>query len=452
MTSLKHNPYQNIDISESSNLTNSQFLIWLGQKLNPEVPLYNMILTFTITGEINPAAFERAFQVLVDQTDALRTVIEEVDGIPQQRVLQHFPYRMDCRDLSGESDSQAVLQAWLDQRRGLQFNLEECLFDAVLIKVAANRFIWYLNQHHLITDGWSATVIYRRMAELYGPALTDQLAGASALPAFQDYATYERKFRGSTQYKKAVAYWQQKTSKPFEPIRFYGKTVQETSTRSDRVFCDLGRERTQKLKAIAMEKGVRSFTLDLSLFNIFATLLFSYLYRISGVEHLAIGAPSHNRPTAAFKETIGLFIELFPLQAEIAEDETFLSLIKKVTGETQGFLRYAQPGTGSPESNRTYNVLLNYINTSFPNFDGLPMQSEWVHPGHMDSNHKLRLQVHDFDGADSFVLIFDLNCDVFDEEQRRWTIQHFLRVLDGFIADRTQPISQFDLLSDEERY
>ncbi|MCB0277281.1 MAG: hypothetical protein KDI06_20875, partial [Calditrichaeota bacterium] len=70
-------------IFERSNLTHSQFLIWTGQKLNPDVPLYNMALAFRIRGELDREAFREAFQMLVDRSDALRTVIKEQQGIPR---------------------------------------------------------------------------------------------------------------------------------------------------------------------------------------------------------------------------------------------------------------------------------------------------------------------------------------------------------------------------------
>ncbi|MCP4594575.1 MAG: hypothetical protein GY842_27915, partial [bacterium] len=73
-------------ILDRSNLTRNQLLVWLGQKLQPDVPLYNMSSVFSITGELDPGHFQRAFQALVSSSDGLRTVIREVDGIPQQRV------------------------------------------------------------------------------------------------------------------------------------------------------------------------------------------------------------------------------------------------------------------------------------------------------------------------------------------------------------------------------
>lgn len=439
------------EIFHRSNLTNSQFQIWLGQKFNPDVPLYNMILTFTIAGSIQPEAFERAFRTLASKSDAMRTVIGEVDGVPQRRVLDSLPHDIEMLDWSSNPDPDALQLRWLDERRVFQFHLSERLVDTALIKLAEDRFVWYLNQHHLITDGVAKAVLYRRMAEYYQLACAGRLNEAEDLPQFQDYAEFEQRHRRSQQFDKAARYWASKALDVPERIRFYGVPTSHESTRTERVLCDLGRERSERLKAIAMEKGIRSLTLDMSLFNIFATLLFAYLHRVSGLDKLAIGTPAHNRSTAAFKETIGLFIELFPLQIELSEGESFATLIRKVTYETNASLRFAQPGASNPESNRAYNVVLNFINATFADFNGLPMRSEWIHPGAGDRGHSLRVQVHDFDETGTVRLHFDFNCDVFDEQQRRLAIAQFLRIVDAFIDNREQAIALIRLLSEDEK-
>ena len=89
-----------IKFAESSNLTQNQFLMWMGQQWSPETPLYNMVFTFTIDGEIVPKTFRAAFQTLISRSDALRTIIEVIDGIPYQRILPHLPYLMEVNDLS----------------------------------------------------------------------------------------------------------------------------------------------------------------------------------------------------------------------------------------------------------------------------------------------------------------------------------------------------------------
>jgi len=445
----QHLPEPTDDIHGRSNLTKRQLLLWIAEKLNPEVPIYNVIETFTIAGEIEPAHFQKAFQALVDRSDALRTVIKETDGIPQQRVISHFPYCVDYLAFSDKSDPQQVFQRWLDQRCAISFNLEERLFDTALVKIATDQYIWYLNLHHTITDGWSISLIYRRVTDFYERSLKGQLAEIPALPSFQDYIKYERAYRRSDRDKKAEVYWQQKSAKPFEPTSFYGKTAREKTTRTQRMIQELGRERSQKLKAIATQKDVRSLTWNLSILNIFATIVFTYLYRVSGNRRLAIGTPFQNRPTGVFKETIGLFMEVCPLRIEIAQDDTFLSLLKKVMKETHEVLPYAQHSIGNPEHNRVYDVMLNYADWSFLDFCGFPTQNHTVHSGYWEDS--LLIQVNDSEVSGDFVLYFDFNCDIFDEVQRSRAIQHFLNVLDAFLSDKTQLVSQVDLLSEQER-
>ncbi|MGD1805298.1 amino acid adenylation domain-containing protein [Dapis sp. BLCC M126] len=439
------------DIVERSNLTSSQLLLWLGQKLNPETPLYNMVWVFTIDGEIDPVSFQQAFQTLVNNSDALRTVIEEVDGIPQQRVLTTLTYNLPLLDFTAEVDTKVALQNWIQEQCKQTFNLETILFDSALIQVSSKQFVWYLNQHHLITDAWSVMLVYRYMSEFYGQYVEGTLVSPK-LPTYAEYIAYEKDSQNSPLYKKAIDYWQQKQDKSLEAVIFYGKSINKPSSRTQRVSYNLGTERlSQKLRAMATEKDIRSLSLHLSLFNIFATVLFAYLYRIGGQETLAISTPVHNRPTTNFKETIGVFIELFPFQIEIEAGETFLSLFKKVQKESGAFLRYAQPGASSTAINRGINVVLNYINASLPDFNGLPMQSEWVHSGYVDSQHHLRLQVHDFDASGDFLLHFDFNTDLFDEKLQHQAIAHFINLLKGFIEDRSQVIDRVNLVGEEER-
>jgi len=438
------------DVFDQSNLTKAQFLIWTGQKLNAHVPLYNMIVAYTIAGRIDPNRFRRAFQTLIDQTDALRIVIDEENSIPRQHVLKQMVFDIELVDLSNHQDPVAAYRLWRDQHATVLLDLHHRLFDAALVTLSEDRFVWYFNQHHLITDGWSTTVTYNRMADLYRLTADKTSTHPPTYPSYLDYVQHARGHRDSSSFQKAEAYWHEKLANPVESPRFYGKPHLEKTPNTDRLVCNLGLERSQRLLAITQEKDVRCLTTNLTLFNLFATILFAFLHRVCGNERLAIGTPSHNRPSTVFKDTAGLFIEIHPLHAQIAADETYLTLFKKVMVETFSFQRHAQPGTSNFSHNNAYRVLLNYIHASFPDFDGFPVESEWIHPGHGDSGHCFRLQVHDFDRNGSFLLHFDLNRDVFTKQQQNWVIQHFLCMLDGFIADRTQPLAAVNLLSQQE--
>ena len=113
---------QTSDIYNHSNLTRHQLLIWAGQRLEPNVPLYNMAYTFTISRQIDLDHLRKAFQILVNSCDTLRTVIHEVDGIPQQRILKTFQYDVQYIDFSQEIESDSAFHAWVGKRCQIQLS------------------------------------------------------------------------------------------------------------------------------------------------------------------------------------------------------------------------------------------------------------------------------------------------------------------------------------------
>ncbi len=436
--------------SRGTNLTQGQTLIWTGQQLSPASPLYNMALAFTIEGSVQRDLFEEAFRILVSQSSSLRTVVEEVEGIAQQRVLDKLDLPFEYVDLSDQPSPSEALREWATCRCQRIFDLAGCTFDTALIKLSDTQYTWYYNQHHVVTDASSFGILFRRMQEIYA-ALSenrrDELATLPPLPEFEAYVAYEQIAREKNE--ASQQWFDTKTSLVRLPL--YGNKSSITSTATRRLTLRLGQERSEQLRTLAMQKDVRSLTRHMSQFNLILTVLYALLYRISGQRSLAIGAPAHNRPTRAFKETLGLFIEVFPLSVEIEADETFDSLLQKVKAESNAFLRYAQPGASDAKYQRSFNTLLNYITASFGDFAGLPMNSEWFHSGHCDRGHVFRLQVHDFDDQEQLVFHFDFNEEVFNEGRPSNAIEHFQRLFEAMLADRFQCLDAVDLLTEREK-
>lgn len=432
------------------NLTRSQLLLWAGQRLSPDAPLYNMALAFAIESAIDRPAFQVAFQALLDRCDALRIVIDSAGGQPVQRVRPAFRFDVPFVDLTGDPDPEDALRQWANERAAQPFDLRERLFDAALVAVAGDRHAWYLNQHHLITDGWSVALVYRHLSDLYARALSGTLAESPQLPAYADHVEYEEQFVRSARFETAKRYWQERFAVLPEPARLYGKTADRGDTRTSRWTRRLGAQRSARLRALASHPDAQSLTEHLSLFNLFLTALTGYLYRVSGRHDVTVGAPAHNRPTASARETAGLFMEVLPLRVRLSEGETFSSLLRKVKHEAHAFLRHAQPGV-SAFASRGYNVVLNYIPAAFSSFAGHSMTSTWVHPGHGDSRHDLRLQVHDFDGRGEFVLHFDFKDDVISAAEGDRAVEHFLRILDAMLDDPSRRIDDVEIVTVEER-
>ncbi len=425
-------------------LTQSQSLLWTGQQLLPESPLYNMVLTFDIYGEINSKLFCQAFLALTQSSDSLRTVFKPCQGHPEQRVLETMNRPPTLLDFSKHPRPQKSVQGWLKKRSRDRLELTQCCFDSALIKLGEKHFFWYLNQHHLITDAWASSLIYQRMAQFYRLALTGKLDQAPTLPQYMEFVGFEQSQRPDKE--QAKAYWQQQ-QETTASLHFYGRKPARKKPDSFRLTLPLGPTRTWRLKLLAEQKGIRSLNLHMTLFNLFATALFSYLFRVTDCARLALGCPAHNRHTMDFRNTIGLFMELFPLHTELIEQETFRSLLGKVAAAGQGFFRHAQPGSSSAESSRQFQVVMNYIHATFPSFNEYKVNPAWVHPDCSDPSHLLRLQIHDFENSGNIVLNFDFNLASFNKHQAKSAQLHFLSLLDAFIQDPDLQIIKAPLLA-----
>jgi len=431
------------DRTNQMDLTQSQLLLWMGQQLSPESPLYNMALTFDLRFSVEVSVFREAFQRLVQNCDSMRTVFVTVDEIPVQRILSNIVYQLEYLDFSQQPDKVSALSAWKKQRSQRQFDITKSSFDSVLIKITPEHFVWYLNQHHLITDAWGVTVQYRILSDFYQFLLTDNQTESTLPnpPQYADYVDFEIKERLENCENKATSYWQDKARKLPKPPVFFSQANIEMESHSERITVRLDKNKAEQLRALTMESDLRGWTQDLTLFNIFSTLLFSLVYRITGQEKLAIGTPAHNRSTADFKKTAGMFIKVFPLLTELSAADSFSTLFQKVRNETNEFLRYAQGGLSTSELNKSYNVILNYINASFGDFNGQSVQSEWIHADYADPGHHLRMQVYDFDASGAIDVSFDMNTAVFDEAARSFLPGQFMELMDLFLTDRFQSIT-----------
>lgn len=431
-----------------SNLTNGQQLLWVGQQLHPETPLYNMAFVFEIERDLDESLFAEAFSKLTEQCDALRTVIELRNGLPWQQALDSIDFELPVLDFSSESASGESFLSWAQERCETPLDITRQTFDSALVKLGAERYGWYLNQHHVVTDAWSVTVLFERLGLIYEALGRGEVGPDEPLRPYSEYLDFERRARAD---QEDSAHWSRFRAAPGAPAALYGRRPSRRSTRSVRVSHVLDGGRCDGLRGLAQQPDARALTVDLALFRLIVTAMFAYLHRASGETDITLGAPAHNRPTADFRQMAGLFTEVYPLRADLDENETFRSLNKKVRAETDAFLRAAKPGRSHAEINRSVSAVVNYIRAEFGTFGGAPVRTRWLHSGHVDAEHQLRLQVHDFEGSGSLTLHFDLSAEVFDGELPRFAPEHFLRLLDAMIADWDQPIAEVDLTGSAER-
>ena len=420
-------------------LSTAQRQLWTGQKLAPTSPMYNMAVAMELHGQLDVDRFCRAFSTLVSRCDALRTTFPEVDGRVVRRVESNLASSLEFHDVSADPEAERTLPAALAERTSSVFALDQPLFDSALFKVSDDRFTWYLNQHHLITDAWSTSLLVARTSDLYRRLAGKPTVADTTWPGYEQVAEHERTSAGSAHRQRAEAHWRAAAARPPATLSFYGRTHRDRSGRSHRHKLPIGERRSAHIRELATRTELRSLNTDLSLLHLFATTLLACLYRIGDATQPQVAVPSHNRGTAALRETMGVLIELFPLTAAIDSDDTFLSLAGKVARANQERLVHAVAGTSplAPGSE----VVLNYIKGGLGPVADLETSTDWIHSGWIDPDHALRVQVYDFDQTGALHIDLDLCDDVFGPVETEWLGRHFLTLLDAFLARPAQPIA-----------
>ena len=433
-------------LAEQSNLTNGQLLIWLGQEMNPGRPLYNMAMRFDIAGPVDVVNFQRAFQDVVDGSDAMRSVIEVVDGVPQQRVAGSVEFDLEVLDLSRDVEAEAHCREEVERRTARQIDLARCNFDTVLIRLESRRYVWYFNQHHLFTDIGSIELIFSHVSRCY---LAYQSSGAprspgqtAHLPQFAVYRESEQRARQSAEGGGPESGNSQ--------VSLYHRETRSRQTPAFRVERILSPTQSEKLKRLAQAPGYAMLGRDLPIFNILVTAFSAYLFRISDQEQFSIGCPVSKRGTLALRNTIGLFIEMFPLEVVVEPGDTFATLHGRIARASLEHLRLASSSRSLVESVRGNNVVVNYITAKFADFASIPCDTTWLHNNHIDPQHDLRFQIMDLAGSGELKLCFDINCELMDADRGHRALSHFLNVLDGMLNDPDKRVEEVGLAAPSE--
>jgi amino acid adenylation domain-containing protein len=425
-------------------LTRAQEALWASQRIHPQAPLYNMAFVFHIDGPVDEAAFVGAFGALVAEADALRTVIVTSDGLAGQIIVDAMADPIEIVDLTASAQPDPAL-TWAQQRCAVPLDIEERTYESALLRLPGGRYAWYLNQHHVVTDAWAMAILFQRMEQLYIAARTGAAPDGQPLQPYRPFVDHERELREGRDPESAT------NGTAIVPPAMYGTRGDGTRTGNQRITVELDASRRAALTALAATPGIRALTPDLTWFQLFATALFAFVHRTSGQSSITIGAPVHNRSTMTFRQTPGLFMEVYPLGVTVDAGDTFASLYAQVRDAATAMMRSAEPGTMQADTGRRINTVLNFIRADFGTFAGLAVRAQWLHPGHVDANHDLRLQVHDFDRTGGFTLAFDVSVDAFDADMRTAIPGHFLRVLDAMCEGWDAPIDAVDLLSESER-
>jgi amino acid adenylation domain-containing protein len=421
-----------VDIRTPKPMARSQQLLWTAQRLRPDVPLANTANVYRIAGPLDPGRLVDSFDAVVRAADALRTVIVDIGGAPRPRVLAEPPARTEVVELAPEH-----LEDWVADRVADPLPMDRCMYDSVLIRHAEDDWSWFVDIHHVVVDAWATALVFRATVDVYHGRPID-------LPSFGDHLASLAAEAHSDAWQKADAHWAA-SRESVPPTSFYCRGAE--TTRSSRIPVEFDAPRREALDRLLTD-DLRPLSRDLGVLGAITTATVAYLHRLTQQPIVRVAVPVHHRRTAEQRRTVGLLMELFPLEVEVESHDSLRTLNAKVMRALITMLRWARPGT-SPRVD--VDVVVNVITAQCGSFGEFPTTTTWIHSGHVDPVHKLRVQYYDFTGDGESTLVLDVNESIAAERHRRRMPGHLLAALDTFVAAPDTGVLDFSLVGDEER-
>ncbi|NEO64716.1 MAG: non-ribosomal peptide synthetase, partial [Moorea sp. SIO4G2] len=159
---------QPISRSEDLLLSYSQQMMWFWHQLLPDYPLYNMLLSLQLEGQLNVTVLEQSLNEIIRRHENLRTCFPSVDGKPMQVIYPVANINLSTVELPSSPEQTTQLKQLASTEAEKPFDLAQGpLVRVTLVRLSRETHILMLTMHHIIYDGWSIGILGRELCTLY---------------------------------------------------------------------------------------------------------------------------------------------------------------------------------------------------------------------------------------------------------------------------------------------
>ncbi len=433
--------------------------LWFICQLDVDSCVYNLPLLFEVKGNLSLPALELAFSQILRRHESLRTRIRVVRGLPVQAIAEPEELVLPVIDLTelSEEDRDTEAERIVAEEARLPFDLSRGpLVRFKLFRLGGKRYLFFLNMHHIIWDGWSVGVFLRELGVLYESFLGGEGLPLAELPIqYADYAEWQREWLQGEVLDKQIEYWKEKLGGELTELQLPVDRPRPAvaSYRGARQSFELSGTLTTALKELSRREGVTLFMMLLSAFK-------TLLYRYTGQEDIIVGSVIANRNRRELEGLIGFFANTLVLRTDLSEGPNFKELlgrVREVTLEAYAhqdlpFDRLVQILGPERDMSRQplFQVMFVLQDASLPSLElpGVTMNVLEVDNG--TSKFDLTLEMRE----DRQVLsgVIEYSTDLFDRATIDRMIRHFRVLLDGIVLDPTQRLWELPLLTEGERH
>jgi amino acid adenylation domain-containing protein len=435
----------------------AQQRLWFLDQLDAGTAAYNLPRAFQIVGPLDVDVLTRAFWTVVSRHAPLRTIFDWVDGEARQIVLSDLKVNIPVLDLSDlpleEREAEALRIVCEEGKK--PFNLSEGpLLRVRLVRLQPERHTLVLVLHHIVTDGWSISILFREVTTCYAAFIKNQTPDLPEISIqYAEYAQWQREHMSGALLASEIEHWKNKLEGAQTlldlPTDFPRPSTHSWRGSSERVSLD--RTNLVKLKALAQAESSTLFMVSMAAFQ-------ALLWRYTNQESFLVGTPVAARNEVEIENMIALFVNTLVFRADFKDNLTFRNLIRQVRSfALEAYSHQDVPfeklveelvPQRSLDIHPLFQVMFTFQNIPKQIFEipGLTIKEMAFEAGIA----KFDLSVEVWDDGE-FHCQFEYNTDIFERSTIQRMLQHFEKLVNSALENPDLPIAKLAIISAQER-
>ncbi|WP_285788408.1 MupA/Atu3671 family FMN-dependent luciferase-like monooxygenase [Micromonospora sp. NBRC 101691] len=427
-----------VPAEDASPLTEAQREIWFAERVLPGRPTYTESQVVRLDGPLDVPALRDALTLVVRRHPALRSTVQEVDGVPWQVAHPPTPVELPVHDAPGR-DVAGLAEQVAEEETRHRFDLDTGpLFAPRLVRVHERLHLLVLRMHHLVIDTLSAQVLAREVAAGYRAALAGRPAELPAPPPWP-VPTEEP---APEVVDAQLAYWRDRlgshragsglpTDRPRPAVPSGVGAV---------AGVELDADLTRALRDTARRLRATPFMVLLA--------GFAAVVADDGRQpDVLLGTPVAHRPAAA-QEAVGLFVTTLPLRLSVTPDASFADVVRAARTALLDAHDHRDVPVGrvaralgvEPEAGRhpLFDVVIEYDNQPAFAFDLPDVRATLLDAAVRRAPFDLTLFVTDL--GDTLRCQLNFATDLFDPGTARRVLDRLVAVLRAGTAHPDEPV------------
>ncbi|ASF27576.1 peptide synthetase [Bacillus amyloliquefaciens] len=435
-------------------LTNAQKRIWYTEKFYPNTSISNLAGFGKLISEDGVQAHfvEKAIQEFVRRHESMRIRLRlDDEGEPVQYVSEYRPLTIEHTDIRQAGCSADELSKWGREEASKPLALyDQDLFRFSVHTISEKEVWFYVNVHHVISDGISMTILGNTITDIYLELSGGASENESEIPSFIEHVLTEQEYVQSKRFKKDRDFW----NGQFE-------TVPElVSLKRSQADAGLDAKRFSQEIPHDLYGRIQSFCGEhrVSVLSLFQSALIAYLYKVTGRDDVVTGTFMGNRTNAKEKQMLGMFVSTVPVRTSVDGGQSFLEFVKGRMKDLMKILRHQKYPynllvndlrASKSSLSRLFTVSLEYQVMQWQKKENLSFLTDPIFSG--SGTNDISIHVKERWDTGKLTIDFDYRSDIFKAEEIKSVSERLITLIEDAISSPDRVIDELALLSDSEK-